>query len=61
MEYQVGHPPWRVWRAGSCELDCNVEALYGKGFAGALAAPPVSAVLAEGSPITVRRGVRMVL
>ena len=59
MEYQVGHPPWRVWRAVSSELDCDVEHHYGKEFAGTLAAPPVSAFLAEGSPITVQRGVRM--
>ena len=32
MEYQVGHPPWRVWRASSYELDCDVRALYGEGF-----------------------------
>jgi uncharacterized protein len=59
MEYQVEHPPWRVWSAASRELDCDVEALYGKGFGGPLGAPPVSAFLAEGSPIVVRRGVRM--
>jgi uncharacterized protein len=61
IEYQVGHPPWRVWRAASSELDCNVDVHYGKGFASALSAKPVSAFLAEGSPITVRRGVRMVV
>ena len=53
--------PWRVWRAVSSELDCDVDVHYGKSFAGALSAKPVSAFLAEGSPITVRRGVRMSL
>jgi uncharacterized protein YqjF (DUF2071 family) len=60
MEYRVEHPPWRVWEAHSSALECDAEALYGAGFAAALARPPVSTFLAEGSPITVRRGVRIV-
>ena len=59
VEYQVEHPRWRVWRAVQAELDCEVEALYGLEFADALAAPPSSSFLAEGSNVVVRRGRRL--
>ncbi|HEU0052240.1 MAG TPA: DUF2071 domain-containing protein [Longimicrobium sp.] len=58
-EYRVEHPAWRVWRAESAALDADVAALYGEAFAEALSAPPVSALVAEGSPIVVRRGRRI--
>jgi uncharacterized protein YqjF (DUF2071 family) len=58
-EYQVEHPPWRVQRAQEARLDCDVAALYGPEFAAALSAPPSSAFLAEGSPVTVGPGVRI--
>jgi hypothetical protein len=45
-----------VWRAEASRLDCDVAALYGAEFAPALAAPPTSAFVADGSPIVVRRG-----
>jgi uncharacterized protein len=59
LEYQVEHPRWRVWRAAASRLSCDVAALYGDGFVAALAATPRSAFLAEGSPVVVRRGVRL--
>lgn len=55
-EYRVEHPPWRVWRASEARLDCDVGALYGPAFVEPLAAAPLSAFVAEGSPIKVRRG-----
>jgi uncharacterized protein YqjF (DUF2071 family) len=58
-EYRVEHPPWRVWTASAWDLDCDAAALYGDGFAEPLARPPVSAFLAVGSPVVVRRGVRI--
>jgi uncharacterized protein YqjF (DUF2071 family) len=58
-EYQVEHPRWRAWTASNPRLDCDVASLYGAHFAAALAAAPVSAFLAEGSLISVRRGVRL--
>ncbi|MEP6672880.1 MAG: DUF2071 domain-containing protein [Chthoniobacter sp.] len=58
-EYQVEHPRWRSWTAKKARLDCDAAALYGADFAQPLAGIPVSAFLAEGSPITVRRGVRL--
>ncbi len=56
LEYQVEHPRWKVWRASKAKLDCDATELYGAGFARYLAGPTSSAFLAEGSPVTVRRG-----
>jgi len=53
IEYHVEHPKWRVWKARQASLDCDVAALYGNAFAPYLAGPPSSALLAEGSPVTV--------
>ena len=58
-EYQVEHPPWRVQGARQASLDCDVAALYGPEFVGALSGPPRSAFLAEGSPVTVHSGIRL--
>lgn len=59
VEYQVEHPPWHVWQAASYQFDCDVASLYGPIFAPVLQAAPVSAFLADGSAVIVRRGVRI--
>jgi hypothetical protein len=59
VEYQVEHPPWRVWQVGESWLECDVAGLYGPEFAPFLAGPPSSAFLAEGSAVVVRQGRRM--
>lgn len=61
VEYQVEHPPWRVWQVRDSALHCDAATLYGAGFAAALTGKPSSAFVAEGSPICVRRGVTVVL
>jgi uncharacterized protein YqjF (DUF2071 family) len=53
-EYQVEHPRWRVWRCAKSSFDADVSSLYGEQFAEPLAAAPVSAFIAEGSPVSVR-------
>lgn len=53
LEYQVDHPPWRVWECNQCELDIDFASLYGAEFAPFLKRPH-SSFLAEGSHITVR-------
>jgi hypothetical protein len=58
VEYGVEHPPWHVWRA-TAQLDCDVAALYGTGFAACLAKAPTSAFVAEGSAVVVRQGRRL--
>lgn len=60
-EYQVAHPPWRVWEAAGADLDCDVRRLYGAAFSECLTGSPRSAFLAEGSAITVYRGRRLQL
>ncbi len=59
VEYRVEHPPWRVWRAADHHLDVDAAALYGARFAEALSRKAVSAFLAEGSAVVVRRGRRL--
>ncbi|HXI69335.1 MAG TPA: DUF2071 domain-containing protein [Verrucomicrobiae bacterium] len=59
LEYQVEHPPWRVREAATAELHCDIAGCYGEAFGAALSAPPASAFLAEGSAVTVRKGVRI--
>jgi len=58
-EYQVVHPPWRVWDAAGADFDCDVRRVYGAGFAECLAEAPRSAFLAEGSEVTVYSGRRL--
>lgn len=57
-EYRVEHPRWRVWPARAWKLQADVAALYGREFVETLSAPPVSAFIAEGSHVEVRRRTR---
>jgi uncharacterized protein YqjF (DUF2071 family) len=59
MEYRVTHEPWRVWTGQSAKFEGNIEEVYGRDLAEALAIPPSSAFLAEGSAVTVYRGRRL--
>lgn len=60
VEYQVEHPPWRVWIATDHTFSADTRSLYGEAFGNALAVPATSVFIAEGSPIVVRRGVRLI-
>ena len=60
MEYQVEHPAWRVWPAAEARYDCDVEAIYGKDFVPFLREPS-SVFVADGSPVIVRRGQRLII
>ncbi len=59
LEYEVEHPRWRIWRIGDAALDCDVKRLYGSAFAAHIKGHPASALLAAGSPVIVRKGVRI--
>lgn len=59
MEYQVEHPPWQVWEAADAWFDCEADKLYAPEFAGPLGQAPDSAFVALGSPIVVRKGIRI--
>jgi uncharacterized protein len=59
IEYQVEHPRWRVREVSEARLDCRVAEVYGGEFVEALAAKPASAFVAEGSPVIVRKGMKL--
>jgi uncharacterized protein len=59
VEYKVEHPRWPVWRAAAAGIDCDVADLYGARFAPFFRAKPTSAFIAQGSAVSVRRGVRL--
>jgi uncharacterized protein len=59
VQYRVEHPSWLVWQATKIDVKCEVAAIYGEQFAGSLAARPSSAFIADGSAVTVYRGVRL--
>lgn len=58
-EYQVEHPPWRIWQTSHAYFECDVSTLYGPQFQAALSGQPSSAFLAEGSPVAVYPGRRL--
>jgi len=58
-EYHVAHPSWNVWQARHAEFIGDAEQLYGAAFAAVLSDKPSSALLADGSPVTVTRGRRI--
>jgi hypothetical protein len=49
----VTHPQWRVHPVSAFSYQCDAAALYGEQFVPMLQQTPLSALLAEGSPITV--------
>jgi len=59
VEYRVEHPSWRVWPVRAARLTGNVAPLYGADVAAAIAGPPDSAFLADGSPIAVLAPARL--
>jgi uncharacterized protein len=60
-EYQVTHPKWRTWKVAQPFLLCDVAAVYGEVFAPFLQRRPRSAFLAEGSPVKVFPGQKILL
>lgn len=55
-EYQVEHPPWKVWTPETFAFRGDPTPYYGERFARVLAGAPHSAVVAAGSDVAVRRG-----
>jgi uncharacterized protein YqjF (DUF2071 family) len=53
LEYRVEHPRWRYWEAEDARFIGNAALLYGDQFAPILSKPPTSAILAEGSEVSV--------
>ncbi len=59
LEYEVKHPQWRVRNAQSSSFTGDAANIYGPQFADVLQQPTDSAFLAEGSQVTVFKGVRI--
>lgn len=59
LEYEVQHPRWLVREAKSARFAGNAARYYGEKFGELLKPPPDSAFMAEGSPVTVFKGVRV--
>lgn len=59
IEYQVRHPPWKVWNASDAGFEGDMEGLYGRELNAVLKRPPTSAFLADGSAVSVHRGRRL--
>jgi len=59
IEYEVDRIPWRTYPVDGFEVDVDVAGVYGPQFCEALSKPPLSVVLAEGSPVTVSFGRRL--
>ena len=53
IEYAVAHARWNVWQATSARLDGDLSRVYPPELARAIARPPDSAFLADGSDVTV--------
>jgi uncharacterized protein YqjF (DUF2071 family) len=59
IEYEVEHPRWRVWQAATAEFNGESSTYYGPDFSRILSRPPDSAFLADGSAVTVSKGIRI--
>lgn len=56
LEYRVDHPRWPLWTPTSWSVDGPMDRLYGRDLAEALAGPPASVFVAEGSAVSVFPG-----
>jgi len=59
IEYQVEHPPWRIWSADDAHFAGLGVQLYGEALGGLLTRPPTSAFVAVGSHVSVHAGRRL--
>jgi uncharacterized protein YqjF (DUF2071 family) len=59
LEYQVEHPPWKVWKATASNFVGPGASLYGSAFGDVFAKGPRSAFVSTGSAVVVHRGLRL--
>jgi len=52
-EYRVKHAPWRYWKTTTSVVSGDIATLYPDAFKVALARPPHSSFVAQGSPVEV--------
>ena len=60
IEYEVEHARWDGWTSASFAREGDLASLYGPALAAAMEAEPVSALVTNGSPIVIRRPIRIV-
>jgi hypothetical protein len=60
LEYQVDHPRWRIWPAVDVRFDADFSTLCGSDLARRFQAP-ASALVADGSPVTLHWRTRLAL
>jgi uncharacterized protein YqjF (DUF2071 family) len=60
LEYRVRRPGWRVCAASHPLLEADTRALFGPVFGPMLEGAPASAIVADGSAVTVSQGARLV-
>ena len=60
VEYQVAHVPWNVWPGSTAGFEGDAADIYGPQFAEILQRRPDSAFIADGSPVTVFTGQKIV-
>ena len=59
VQYDVEHPRWMIFPVQNSEIKCNYGKLYGSDFGYLHSEKPHSILLAEGSEILVRKGIRI--
>jgi uncharacterized protein len=59
VEYRVAHPRWRVWAEADAVLQCDVSRVYGSEWEDVLRAPPSSAFVCDGAPVSISFPVRV--
>ncbi|WP_254513822.1 YqjF family protein [Anatilimnocola floriformis] len=59
VEYEVEHPRWNAWQATLTSWEGDVPGFYGEPWSSALAQPPSSVFLADGSAVKVFKPTRI--
>jgi len=59
VEYHVSHDPWKVWTAASADFSGDTRDLYGDELSQVLTKAPASAFIADGSPVKVFKGSKL--
>jgi uncharacterized protein YqjF (DUF2071 family) len=59
MEYEVEHPKWQIFPVMHAEINIDFKTFYPVAFHPFLVKSPASLIMAEGSEIIVRKGIRL--
>lgn len=59
-EYQVEHPKWLAYPVNSFDVQCDFKGLYGARFEPLAQQKPASVILAQGSPVVVFNGRKII-